>query len=273
MRPEETAMQHSSDSLILDREADSPAHRVHAGPLVQALQRDLIPRLARAHRPALLHVTPGEVDAFTAELLDGDDRALLARLGTLRQRSFSNEDLCLDLLAPAAQRLGALWNDDRCDFTGVAIGVGQLQRLMRLLGPHAVPTAASPGAGLRVLLARAPSEQHSFGLTMVAEFFRSAGWDVAGVGGAVEEDVVERASVQHVDVVGFSVGGETQLDWLAAQIPALRRASRNPQVVVMLGGPFFALQPQRAADLGADLCVPDARRASGLAVRRVRAAH
>ena len=75
--------------------------------------------------------------------------------------------------------------------------------------------------------------------------------------------------MQHFDVVSFSLSGETQLDWVAAQIKALRRASRNPDVVVMLGGPLFLLQPQRAAELGADLSLPAARQAAGLVQQRV----
>ena len=265
----------------LDRGPARASAFVRPGTLAQALQQDLIPQLARAHRPAPMHITAPEVDAFTADLLDGGDRVVLSRLDVLRQRGFSNLDLCLDLLAPAARKLGALWDDDRCDFTSVTIGVGQLQRLMRLLGPDGAttatsapiaPTTSTPAAGLQLLLVRAPHEQHTFGLTMVAEFFRSAGWGVAGVsgmGGGIEAAAEERAQVQHFDAVGFSVSGETQLDWVAAQIKALRRASRNPDVVVMLGGPLFLLQPQRAAELGADLCLPAARHAAGLAQQRV----
>jgi len=260
------------DAPTLDCGLAEPRAPTLPGSLAQALQRDLIPRLARAHRTALMHITTQEVDALTADLLDFGDRAMLARVDALRQRGFSNGDLCLDLLAPAARKLGALWDDDRCDFTSVTIGVGLLQRFMRLLGPQGEPTAATHAQGLQLLLVRTPREQHTFGLTMVAEFFRSAGWGVAGVsgmGGGVEATAEKRAQVQHFDAVGYSVSSEAQLDWVAAQIKSLRRASRNPQVVVMLGGPLFLLQPQRAAELGADLCVPAARQAAVLAQRRV----
>ena len=109
---------------------------------------------------------------------------------------------------------------------------------------------------------------------MVTEFFRSAGWGVAGVsgmGGGVEAAAEERAQVQHFDVVGFSVSGETQPDWVAAQIKALRRASLNPQAVVMLGGPLFLQPPHRAACLDANLCVPAARQSAALAQQRLQA--
>lgn len=241
------------------------------GPLVRALQRDLIPRLAKAWRPSLAQLTPHDVEAFTVDLLQGSEPALVARLDALRQRGFTAEVLCLDLLAPAARRLGDLWNDDRCDFTSVTIGVSQLQRLMRLLGAHWVPSLGDPGAGLSVLLMQPPQEQHSFGLAMVAEFFRCAGWDVAGGPGDLGARAAARAQAQHFDVVGFSVGAEMQLPWLRQEVAAVRLASRNPDVVIMVGGPLFALQPQRAAELGVELCVASAHQAPWLAAQRVRA--
>ena len=161
-------MRLSLDAQTLGRSPAEARVPMPLGTLSLALQEDLIPRRARAHRLAPMHITQPEVDAFTADLLDGGDRAMLARLDVLRQRGFSNVDLCLDLLVPAARKLGALWDDHRCDFTSVTIGVGQLQRLMRLFGPDSADTAATAAtapttatasthaAGLQLLLVRAP---------------------------------------------------------------------------------------------------------------------
>ena len=211
-----------------------------------------------------------DVDGFNSDLLDGNERVLLARLEGLRQRGFSVEALCLDLLAPAANRLGTLWNDDRCDFASVTVAVSQLQRLMRLIGIGSVPSAQHTGAGLHVLLAQPPQEQHSFGLAMVAEFFRCAGWGLSGGLADSHTSAVTRARARHVDVVGFSVGSEAQLDWLRREITAVRNVSVNPRVVVMVGGPLVALHPHWAPELGADLCMDSARNAPALAEQLVR---
>jgi methanogenic corrinoid protein MtbC1 len=260
---------HGSHGSAPQRWAGRPKLPASKEPLVRALQRELIPRLARAYRPSLARLTAQDVDTFTQDLLQGGERSLTARLESFRQRGFGSEVLCLDLLAPSARRLGELWNDDRCDFASVTIGVSQLQRLMRLLGTGWAP--GGQGAGLRVLLMQPPQEQHSFGLAMVAEFFRAAGWGVAGGVGDMAVTAAARTQAHHFDAVGFSVGGETQLEWLAQQIAAVRLASRNPQIVVMVGGPLFVLQPHWARDLGADLCVPSAQEAPGRAEQLVRA--
>ena len=45
------------------------------------------------------------------------------------------ELLFLRLLAPAARRLGELWEGDLCTFTDVTIGLSHLQQVLRELSP------------------------------------------------------------------------------------------------------------------------------------------
>ena len=133
------------------------------------------------------------------------------------------------------------------------------------------PVAAD--TGLQLLLAQAPQEQHSLGLSIVAQFFSVAGWHVAGGVGDVALAPAARVRERHFDVIGFSVGGEVQLDWLRLQISAVRAAACNQQLLVMVGGPLFILRPQLAQEVGADLCPADLNLAPALAAQRVRDAH
>lgn len=239
--------------------------------LVRALQRELIPHMARAHRGRLAGITPLDVDMFTADAVRGDERAVAARLDVLRQQGFAAHTLCLELLAPAARHMGSMWDDDRCDFATVTLGVGLLQRMLRALGPGAWPKATGRCAGLQLLLAQAPQEQHSFGTSMAAQFFSSAGWSVSGGVGDVAVEAAARVQTSAFDVVGFSVGGEIHMDWLKRQIDGVRLASRNPGVLIMVGGPLFTLHPQWAVEVGADLCPASLHEAPAKVARMVRA--
>jgi MerR family transcriptional regulator, light-induced transcriptional regulator len=109
-----------------------------------------------------------------------------------------------------------------------------------------------PRHGRRVLLTQPDSEQHMFGLSMVAEFFRREGWDVLGGVAGVGIDATAWVARDWFDVVGFSIGSETSLAWLRDTITRVRKVSRNRSVVVLVGGPIFSLHPQWAADVGAD---------------------
>ena len=243
--------------------------------LARALERDVIPRLAAAHRLAdhpdasndarSAFVEAGAVESFVMAVMTATEARLLERLAELRARPMSVESLLVDLFAPAARRLGELWASDECDFTAVTVGLGRLQRLMRQLSPAFGSEVGHPPNGRRVLLVSAPGEQHTFGISMVAEFFRRAGWEVVTGGAGADTDPITAVRREWFDTVGFSVGSEARLDWLPGCIAALRSASCNRALPILVGGPVFFLKPQLARAVGADATVPDGSEAPAVA--------
>jgi MerR family transcriptional regulator, light-induced transcriptional regulator len=236
--------------------------------LAQALESDVIPRLVGAHGKeprAAVHLEPREIEGFVALLRNGTDAELAAAVAATHRRGLSVESIFLELFAPAARHLGELWVADRCDFSTVTISLGRLQRLLREWSPAFGTEVEHPANGRRILLAQHSEEQHSFGLSMVAEFFRRAGWEVlGGVGGAVP-DPSAQVSREWFDAVGFSIGSETRIDWLKERIAQVRKVTRNRSVVVLVGGPLFVLQPAWAQSVGADASGHDGGQAPKLA--------
>lgn len=255
---------------------DSPAAKDRLARLARAIETDVIPRLILAHRhtaaaeashAAAALPLPGraEIEAFVALVLSEDESRIAFSLAQMRERGMTVESMYLDLFAPTARHLGVLWEDDRCDFTTVTVALGRLQRLLRELSPVFGHEVAHPANGRRALFAQPPGEQHSFGLSMVAEFFRREGWDViGGIGGAVS-DAAATVRAEWVDVIGFSVGSEARLEWLRLSIAAARAGSRNADMCVLVGGPIFTLHPQWAIDVGADGSAASGKEAPGLA--------
>ncbi len=249
-----------------------PSERVDAkarlSKLARTLESDVIPRLvgAHSHAPrAAVHLEAREIEGFVALLRNGTDAELAAAVAAIQRRGFAVDAIFLELFAPAARYLGDLWVADRCDFSTVTICLGRLQRLLREWSPAFGQEVEHPANGRRMLLAQHPEEQHSFGLSMVAEFFRRAGWEVlGGVGGAVP-DPSAQVSREWFDVVGFSIGSETRIDWLKERIAQVRKVSRNRSVVVLVGGPLFVLQPAWAQSVGADAAGQDGAQAPKLA--------
>jgi len=243
--------------------------------LARTLEHEIIPRLVEAHRADVAveasndalsgSISHGDVERFTSSLVHGDEPALAATIAQWRGRGLGVEQVLIDLLAPAARHLGHLWCEDLCYFTDVTIGLGRLQRMMRELSPAFGTEVAHPPNGRRVLLVRAPGEQHSFGLSMVAEFFRRAGWEVMSAGEGEDTDPVTAVRREWFDAVGFSAGSEARLDWLPACIAAVRRASCHREVAVLVGGPVFTLRPHLARQVGADATASDGSEAPGLA--------
>jgi methanogenic corrinoid protein MtbC1 len=254
----------------------APAARSHQGSnssslnlLVRTVEAEVLPRLILARRAALAAppVEPGVVLAATdvAELvtlvLGQEASAACAFVESLRQRQVTLDSVYLHLLTPAARELGEMWNEDRVDFTQVTVGLMRLQQVLRAINPAFLETVPYGARGARVLLVPAPGEQHTFGLVMVAEFFRRAGWAVSGGPDSKGVDPVALVRTLPYAMIGISIGSTTRLDGVARQIRAVRRASCNRSIGVMVGGPLLLAHPEIVSMVGADATASDGAQA------------
>lgn len=235
--------------------------------LARTIESEIIPRLMLMHHvPAARviaekHIGAEQVSDFTALILTQDTAVARAYLQSLVAAGTSTESIYLDLLSPTARRLGKLWEEDRCDFADVTIGLWRLQQLVHESEPGFRGDQASSGRGNRILLMPAPGEQHTFGLFMVSEFFLRAGWHVHAEPDASVGQLADLVSERWFDVAGFSVGVEARIEPLVKCIKTLRRRSRNAAIHVMVGGPIFLARPELVAVVGADGTAADAREA------------
>ena len=255
---------------VLDEGPVPPSMPERVACIVCTIEADIIPRLVRLHwptpdaaaSPAGHAVDNDDVLRFVGLVLSPCDSGCTEMIASLRARGLSVESIHLELLMPCAQQFGRMWCDDTLPFSDVTVGVGRLQRIMRSLSPAFGTEIDLPADGSRVLLMPAPGEQHAFGLSMMAEFFRRAGSDVVCDFDSRHVDPVALVRSEWFDVVGISVGVEARLDWLKSGIAAVRHASRNRAIGVLVGGPVFSTDPGLAARFGADATAGDGRSAA-----------
>ncbi len=254
---------------------DAAGPQARAARLIRSIEGDIIPRLMLMHRsealptgaatdapPASPAFTAGDVEHFAALVLAEKAPAAALHVRLLRARGVPLETILLELLAPAARYLGRQWESDQADFMQVTLGLWQLQQLLHELG-HEPVERTDPGNTLhRALFAPAPGEQHTFGLMIVSEFFRRAGWEVVEEVGATRETLLDLVRRERFTLVGLSVSCEDSIDGVAALIGAIRRASCNHALGVMVGGPPFVDHPERVAMVGADATAADGRQAA-----------
>lgn len=230
--------------------------------LRRAVEAEVIPRLRSGHHggqavpadpPAARMLPNSEVRRFAHLLLSHDENAaVLAFLAEARLHDRSFELLYLDLFEPAARYIGELWCEDACSFLDVTLAVGTLQRLLQTFGPEFHKTARPADGARFVLLAPMPGDQHTFGLSMVAEFFRRGGWNVWSAPFATLDDLGQRVHSTWLSMVGLSASCVDRLDELAAAISVIRRESMNASIGVLVGGPAFVNRPDLVAEVGAD---------------------
>jgi len=213
--------QESSDSSA------SQGPEGHRALLADALEHSVIPRLLQAHGHAEGGGEPPDMAAVTGRPISHDDVRELVRLVLMsddmpardavqafRLRGVPRALLCTDLLVPAARLLGDLWEQDLCTFVDVTVAVGRLQQALRDISARQSFRPADGESVRRVLLVPAPGEQHTFGLAMVAEFFRRGGWDV--IGGYHDPAIDPAACLRRewVDVMGITCSVEGRLETL-----------------------------------------------------------
>ena len=246
-----------------------PASQGRDLPLQRVIETEVIPRLVLAQRvlknqlpelaePNPAAPTPEDIEAFAALARLGNAENAITFIDAFCARGLSLAQVYLGLLAPAARLLGACWEDDVCDFTEVTIGLRCLHAVCHALEPRFAPHAPSARSGRRILLAPAPGEQHGFGLAMVDQFFRRAGWETWLDGGADREALLAMVAEKHFGLIGFSIGGETHIESLAVLIRDIRRASRNAHLGILVGGPLLLQEPLLVKRLGADATARDA---------------
>ena len=238
--------------------------QVTAG-LLRTIEGEIIPRLMLAHAsdpaglsPRPSHPRQADINRLTELALGQDPDAALEFVRGLIADGLSLEAAYLELLAPAARGAGGAWEEDRCSFTDVTIGLWRLQAVMHELRGGGGPPARSSDEPRKVLLRLTPGEQHGFGLSIVAEFFRRAGWTVHDEISEAGTDPVDNVRSQWFDLVGLSLSAERHVDTLARTIHAIRKASRNRHIGVLVGGAMFIQNPDWVARVGADAAAHDA---------------
>jgi methanogenic corrinoid protein MtbC1 len=182
------------------------------------------------------------------------------------------ETVLVDLLAPAARELGLLWEDDRCDFLEVTMGVWRLQEIVHEIAGRRVTSLRAGRTPRRILLANMSGDQHGFALVLLEHLFELAGWETDRLSPDDGQDMTRCVAQDWYDVIGLTVSCDCHMGPLPSVIHALRSVSKNPRLRVMVGGGAFARSAVVAADVGADGFAADVRQAVTVAATLVEAA-
>ncbi|WP_227698592.1 cobalamin B12-binding domain-containing protein [Sphingomonas hengshuiensis] len=245
------------------------------------IESEIIPRLMVAHAsdtrpPASAALEPGETidPAEVAELaplaLQVEADTLLAHVERILARGVSVDTVMVDLLAPAARLLGEYWDDDRCDFMDVTMGLWRLQEVLHEIGGQASLGRKWAAERYSALFASMPGDQHSFGTVVIGEVFRRDGWETDRLSDADVSGLLQRVSGGWFDLIGLTISLDSHIAHLPALIAAMRNVSRNPRACVMVGGRVFIANPDLAVQIGADGTAPDAKLALRMASALVR---
>ena len=233
-----------------------------ADSLRHLIQSQVIPRLLQAHPHAAaanaqkfnLCDVPAATDVATLAglCLSKEPEDILTFVDGLRFSGVNSDSIFLELIAPAARHLGAMWEQERADFTEVTIGLLRLQQVTHRIGDGYRSGLQNAGRSKRIMLACVPGSQHMLGLALASEFFRKSGWQVVVQIANTSSELYAAAESEWFDLIGLSVSLNRQFNGLLELVTTLKQTSRHPNIPILFGGPAFVANGVSAQSLGAD---------------------
>jgi len=254
------------DNMVADQIAQLPLQHKTAAILKRVMLSSVIPKLATGHG---LQVTPAPLlpanprASELAELLIAADQAAAAELIKELQAAHGPfVNFYATLFEPAARQLGDLWSDDTCSEFDVTLGLCRLQTAIRLLSADTLRPLPSRLPQPIVLIAPEPGELHRLGAALDSDVLWNAGWSPHCEYPTDDKTLQDLVSSTWFDVLDLSLSAafrrEHWLPRIAETIAHAREASRNPALMVVVGGRVFLEEKSAATTVGADLATKTA---------------
>ncbi len=251
--------------LVSERSPEDGAHlalsRKTAAILKGVFLASVVPQLLGTDAPSELPRV--EANPRTAELADlliaPDQEAALELIAELHAAGQAAAPLYAAVFEPAARSLGDLWGEDLCTEFDVTLGLCRLQAAVRMLTAGAVCKPPSRSAPV-VLVAPEPGELHRLGAALDGTVLSQAGWSPQRAYPTDDRSLQDMLSSEWFDVLNLSLSTafrrEHRLPQLRETIDHARRASRNPALVVAVGGRVFADERRAGRAGGAAIAHP-----------------
>ena len=168
--------------------------------------------------------SPQQTEQFIAELLN---------LGV------SADSIVLDLIPRIARKLGDQWLSDSLSFAEVTIATGQLQKMIYGLDHLFQETKVGSSLTKRILISAAPESHHTLGPLILANYFTWAGWNVFSESPPKRSYIKKIITSEVLTAIAISIADYEQLDRLPELIQMIRKQSRNPEIIILVGGSLY----------------------------------
>ena len=245
-----------------DPTRDMKLKRSTASALRTVILSIVIPRLCNPGAfPGANAVDLIEADArsqdLAALLIGSESDAALELMREVRGKGGKASIFYATLLEPAARHLGDLWSDDTCSEFDLTLGLCRLQTAVRLLTVDPASSRHGHSAQPAVLIVPEPGELHRIGSALDDNVLQGAGWEPQLEYPKNDRALQDLVSSNWFDVLDLSVSVALRRDsWLprvTETIAQARRASQNPEMVVVVGGRVFREDDDAYRQAGADL--------------------
>lgn len=169
-------------------------------------------------------------------LLQGDEHNALELIESEMKRT-SQQQMMNDLLTPAMQHIGHLWENNQITVADEHLATAICDFALSKLDIEMQPKQKNEKV---VLLMGVQDEEHYIGLKMVATIFKQQGWTVRYLGPNMPEMHALKAIERwHPDVIAISAALVHRI--MAIQSLALKVNEEYPNISILIGGRITGL--------------------------------
>jgi 5-methyltetrahydrofolate--homocysteine methyltransferase len=191
-------------------------------------------------------------DRLHARLRAGDERGSWQVVEAALASGFEPIEIYTDVVGPAMRTIGDEWAAGTATIADEHRAAAIATRIVGRVSTRFTHRGRPRG---RVVIGTPPGEAHALPVSMVADMFRGAGFDVVDLGAdlPIESFVAAAVGGGPVTAIAVSVTTTTVLPMAQRLIGSLRAATDTPIVV----GGSAILDEDQAAGLGADAFAAD----------------
>ena len=194
-----------------------------------------------------------EISQLTNLLLDTEEGSFELAITVLKTHGASINYIVLDLIPAIARQLGKQWEDDSLSFADVSIGVNKLERVIHKLDYLFQANQLERQQNKAIFITGFPGSQHSLGGLIFANFLIFSGWQVHRPSQTNIDSIVYGVSSKEVQAIAISVSTNEQLEQLPSLIDLLRQKSKNPNIIVLIGGSLYNKAPEAFGHIQAEV--------------------
>lgn len=165
-------------------------------------------------------------------LIGTDNKAAAALVEGILKQGVDANQLYLEYLGPASQKLGQWWTANKVTFADVTVGTGRIYAIMRTIerrNPRPINLTSKTA-----LFATIPGEDHILGLRMAADMARKDGWEIELALDESHDALIDRITSENHLIIGLSAAGKHALPNLARLVFAIR--VNAPKAYIFVGG-------------------------------------
>ncbi|WP_237064879.1 cobalamin B12-binding domain-containing protein [Loktanella sp. M215] len=176
-------------------------------------------------------------DWLGQEFMFGGAAGGRAAIASLFPTNLTRRELCLDVLRPVADHLGAMWLRDEVTFMSVRVATSRMEALLQ--------TTADPADVLitkkrkQAVFASVPGDDHTFGIQMAADLQRAKGWDIQLVANANVADLLAEIVHSPAEILGLSIGSSSSMHALYTTVRMVKL--HRPDIKILVSGALVGI--------------------------------